>query len=83
LHPEWLDREEDEDEYLNTASGAWDAMEICPWLDAPRPGDLLDQDHLERVKKWVWSPLGQDAPLGEIAEQVTARARAYYMSEEL
>lgn len=58
--------------------GAWETMKTCPWLDSPRPGDLVDEEDIERAKKWVWSPLGQDAPLGETAEQVNARAREYW-----
>lgn len=67
--------------YRDTATGAWSEMGRCPWLGAPRP-EWMDEATHQRVKKWVWAPIGQDAPGDETAAQAVARARAYVLSDE-
>jgi len=70
-----------ETHYRATATGAWDAMGRCPWLGAPRP-EYMDDEKRKRVKKWVWAPIGADAPGDETAAQATARVRKYILSPE-
>lgn len=62
-------------------SGGWAEMGTCPWIDHPYPKEELTSKDRDRVKKWVWSPLGEDAELDDTAEEATARTREYIESQ--